>query len=105
MDPINEVLLGVMADTTGDTVAAREHLAAAQRHWRTGTRRHRQIIEIASLVVAGSRERAEGLSLVHAAEFPEDADLLARITDESAPGKGASATCVSDQIDEQKEAQ
>jgi hypothetical protein len=44
------------------------------------TRRHRQVVEIAKLVTSGSCDRAEGLALVHAAEFPEDAALLARIT-------------------------
>jgi hypothetical protein len=105
MDPINEVLLAVMATSTGDTAAAQEHLAAARRYLHTGARRNRQIVEIASLAIAGSRERAEGLVLVHAAEFPDDTDLLARITDESAPGKGTGASCVSDQIDGPKDPQ
>jgi hypothetical protein len=47
---------------------------------RTATRRHRQVAEIASLMAAGKLERAEGLALIHAAEFPDDAELLSRLT-------------------------
>jgi hypothetical protein len=80
MNPIAEALRAVMASTAGETAEAHSHLASAQRHAQTAARRHRQVVEIAGLVVAGTRERAEGLALVHAAEFPEDTDLLARIT-------------------------
>ena len=80
MNPIADALLAVMASTAGDTAEARSHLASAQRHAQTGARRHRQVVEIAGLVVAGTRERAEGLALMHTAEFPEDSTLLARIT-------------------------
>jgi hypothetical protein len=80
MNPIADALLAVMASTAGDTAEARSHLASAQRHARTAGRRHRQVVEIAGLVVTGTRERAEDLSLVHTAEFPEDTELLARIT-------------------------
>jgi hypothetical protein len=51
----------------------------AKRHARTTARRDRQVVEIAALVVAGQRERAAGLAVVHTAEFPDDADLLARL--------------------------
>ena len=38
------------------------------------------MVEIEALVVAGDRDRAAGLALEHTAEFPEDAELLARVT-------------------------
>jgi hypothetical protein len=81
MDPINEALLAVLAGTIGDAVEAQHHLAAARALSQAGARRHRQVVEIASLVVAGSCERADGLALMHVAEFPEDAAVLASITD------------------------
>lgn len=79
MNPIAEALLAVMASSAGETTEARNHLALAQRHARSAARRHRQVVEIASLIVAGTHERAEGLALIHTAEFPEDAELLDRI--------------------------
>ena len=79
MNRIADAVLAVVASTAGDTAEARSHLASARRHAQTAARRHRQVVEIAGLVVAGTRERAEGLALVHTAEFPEDTDLLARI--------------------------
>jgi hypothetical protein len=86
MDPINEALLAVMAGNSGDTLQAEQYLASARTRTQRGARRQRQVVEIASLVIAGSHERAAGLSLVHTAEFPEDLDLLARITgDHSLP--------------------
>jgi hypothetical protein len=42
-------------------------------------RRHRQVTEIGGLIVAGAHDRAEGLALIHTAEFPEDAELLAAL--------------------------
>jgi hypothetical protein len=45
----------------------------------TNARRYRQVVEIAALVVAGDRERAAGLALEHAAEFPGDGELLAHV--------------------------
>jgi hypothetical protein len=80
MDPIDDALLAVMASRAGDTTDAHQHLAAARRHSQASARRHRQIVEIAGLVVSGASERAEGLALVHVAEFPRDAELLDRIT-------------------------
>ena len=80
MNPIADTLLAVMANRAGDTTKARDHLASAQRHARTAARRHRQVVEIASLVIAANRQRAEGLALIHTAEFPDDTELLARIT-------------------------
>ena len=44
---------------------------------RTATRRDRQLREISALTTRGHHERALGLSLEHAAEFPDDEDLLA----------------------------
>jgi hypothetical protein len=72
-------LLAVMAAGTGDDPVAAGHIAEAKRHARTAARRERQIVEIAALVVAGDRGRAAGLALEHAAEFPDDADLVARV--------------------------
>jgi hypothetical protein len=46
------------------------------------TRRQRQLAQIALLVDRGDRARAAGLALEHIAEFPGDADRLARV----APG-------------------
>jgi len=80
MTPIDNALLAVMASIAGDTNAADRHLETARRHASTAARRHRQVVEIAGLVVAGAYERAEGLVLVHAAEFPDDTELLASIT-------------------------
>ena len=81
MNPIAEALLAVMASSAGNATEARNHLATAQRHAQRAARRHRQVVEIASLVIAGTHERAEGLALIHTTEFPEDTELLARITD------------------------
>jgi len=80
MNPIADALLAVMANKAGDRIAARNHLASAQRDAQTAARRHRQVVEIASVVVDGKLERAEGLALIHNAEFPDDRELLARIT-------------------------
>jgi hypothetical protein len=80
MDAIAHALLAVMATDDGDPDAARTHIAAAQREARTSARRERQLVEIAALLVAGQRERAAGLAFVHTAEFPGDAELLARAT-------------------------
>jgi len=80
MNPIDNALLAVMASIAGDTTEAHHHIEIARQHSRAAARRHRQVVEIAELVVAGAHARAEGLALVHVAEFREDADLLARIT-------------------------
>jgi hypothetical protein len=44
------------------------------------TRRERQIVEIALLLAAGKVDRASGLTLVHVADFPDDAELLTQMT-------------------------
>jgi hypothetical protein len=80
MNPIDDALLAVMASGSGDTTRALHHLELARHSSQVAARRHRQLVEIAGLVVGGSYERAEGLSLLHAAEFPEDTELLARVT-------------------------
>ena len=55
---------------------------------RVAARRARQVDEITSLVAAGHHERATGLALVHLAEFPEDGDVLERLTAQrSDPGR------------------
>lgn len=79
MNPIADALLAVMASSAGNATEARDLLASAQRHAQSAARRHRQVVEIAGLVIAGTHERADGLALIHTAEFPEDAELLARI--------------------------
>ncbi|HEX4818877.1 MAG TPA: hypothetical protein VFV00_01630 [Acidimicrobiales bacterium] len=56
----------------------------------TNARRQRQLGEIASLVVAGAHERAQGLAMIHTAEFPDDTEVLARITDAGAAQQEAS---------------
>jgi len=80
MNPIDNALLAVMAGNAGDPSEANRHLEAARQQARAAARRHRQVVEIAGLVIAGADERAEGLALVHAAEFPDDTELLASIT-------------------------
>ena len=84
---VNRIVLAVMASRAGDTTDAHMHLEAARRQSQASARRHRQIVEIAGLVVAGSFERAEGLALLHAAEFPADTELLARITETCRSGR------------------
>ncbi len=79
MNPIDHALLAVLASDAGDTTDAQEHLGAARVQARVTARRDRQVVEIAALVVAGARDRAEGLALVHTAEFPHDRELLARV--------------------------
>jgi hypothetical protein len=81
MSAIDHALLAVMAAEHGDDDAAQVHLSCAQREVRTTARRDRQIVQVAALVVAGKRERAAGLALEHTAEFPDDADLLARVAE------------------------
>jgi hypothetical protein len=80
MNAVAYALLAVMASDRGQSAEAQEHIAAAQRVGRTTARRHRQVVEIAALVIADDRERATGLALMHTTEFPDDADLLARVT-------------------------
>jgi hypothetical protein len=79
MNAIAHALLAVMAMNDGDNAAAQTHISSAQRHARSTARRDRQIVEIATLAVAGDRLRAAGLALEHTAEFPDDTDLLARV--------------------------
>jgi hypothetical protein len=79
MNAIAHAILAVSASDDGDTAAAQAHISRAQRQARTTARRDRQVVEIAALVVAGARQRAAGLALVHTAEFPDDAELLARV--------------------------
>lgn len=80
MNAIDHALLAVTAADSGDTPTALAHLSRAQRHARTTARRERQIVQIAALVVERQRERAAGLTLEHTSEFPDDADLLDRLT-------------------------
>jgi hypothetical protein len=79
MNAIEEALVATLAAANGDMAGAHEHISGAQRHARATARRERQIVEIAALVIANDRTRAAGLTLEHIVEFPDDADLLARI--------------------------
>ena len=78
-------LLAVTTSDGGDQAQALIHIATAQQHARATTRRVRQVIEIAALVVTEHRTRALDLAAIHTVEFPNDADLLERIT---APDQG-----------------
>ena len=77
---IANAVLAIKALDAGDTAAALERISTAQLQSRTTARRRRQVVEIAALIVAGDRRRATGLALIHAAEFPDDCELLARVT-------------------------
>jgi hypothetical protein len=85
MNPIDDALLAVLASSAGDTTQARHHLEVARQSSQVAARRHRQVVEIAGLVVGGCPGRAEGLALLHVADFPEDRALLARITGHAPP--------------------
>jgi hypothetical protein len=84
MNAITHALLATMAADEGDTAAAEVHISTAKQQSRTTDRRGRQVVEIASLVVADDRTRAAGLALIHADEFPDDGELLTRMTGISA---------------------
>jgi hypothetical protein len=79
MSAVEHALLAMMAADSGDTANARSHISRAQQQTRTTARRERQVVEIATLVVASDRSRAAGLALEHLTEFPADAELLARV--------------------------
>ncbi len=83
MNAIEHALIALMAANGGDSAAAQEHISHAQQYARTTARRERQIVEIAALVIAKNGARAAGLTLEHTAEFPDDADLLARVAGET----------------------
>lgn len=87
---IELALLAVTAACGGDSTTADAHISRAQQQTRVTARRERQVVEIAALVVAGDRARAAGLALEHTIEFPEDAELLARVAqrpDERSSGR------------------
>ena len=77
---IEHALLAVLAARGGDKVTAADHIAHAQQQTRATARRERQLVEIAALVVTGDMDRAGGLALEHVVEFPDDAELLARVS-------------------------
>ena len=79
MSAVEHALLAVMAAQDGDAVTANDHIARAQEHTHATARRERQVVEIAALIVAGDHQRAAGLALEHTSEFPDDAQLLARV--------------------------
>ena len=79
MNTVTHALLAVVAKTAGDLPSAEDHLQAARRHGRAMARRERQLVEIASLLVDGAHDRASGLTIEHAAEFPDDEELLASL--------------------------
>lgn len=76
---IEHALLAVLAARAGDDGTAADLIDRARRQTRATARRERQVVEIAGLVVAGHNDRAAGLAVEHAAEFPEDAELLGRV--------------------------
>ena len=80
MDPIADALLAVMASIAGDTTGALDTSRPLSTHVRTAARRHRQVVEIAGLLVAGADDRADGLAVLHRTEFDEDTLLVARMT-------------------------
>ena len=82
---IEHALLAVLAARGGDMATGAEHIAHAQQQTRTTARRERQLIEIAALVVTGNTDRASGLALEHAVQFPDDAELLAHVSPSSTP--------------------
>jgi hypothetical protein len=84
MNAIEHALLAALAANDGDMAAARGHISRAQQYARVTARRERQIVEIAALIIANDAERAAGLTFEHAAEFPDDVGLLARISAKSA---------------------
>ena len=81
---IEHALLAVIAAANGDGAEAQRHISHALAHARATARRERQIVQIAALVVTGDAQRAAGLTLEHTAEFPDDGDLLTRISARSA---------------------
>ena len=82
---IEHALLAVMAARGGDNVTAASHISRAQQQSRATARRERQLVEIAALVITGDIDRAGGLALEHVVQFPDDAELLARVTPSSTP--------------------
>jgi len=91
---IEHALLAVMAARWGDNVTAASHISRAQQQSRATARRERQLVEIATLVVTGDAARATGLALEHTVEFPQDADLLARVSPTG--GQGSTRPAVGD---------
>jgi hypothetical protein len=77
---IEHALLAVLAARGGDEITAAVHISRAQQQTRATARRERQLVEIAALVVAGDMDRAGGLALEHVVEFPDDVELLARVS-------------------------
>ena len=77
---VEHALLAVLAARGGDDVTAAGHISRAQQQTRATARRERQLVEIAALVVTGDKDRAAGLALEHIVEFPDDAELLARVS-------------------------
>ena len=80
MTAITYALLAITADDDGDHTKALVHIAKAHQLSRPTARRIRQVLEIATLVVNDNPKRATGLATMHVAEFPDDANLLARFT-------------------------
>ena len=65
----------VASARAGDVAEAAEQIRRAQAAGQSSTRRDRQLLEIAALIIVGNTQRAAGLALEHAAAFPADADL------------------------------
>jgi hypothetical protein len=78
MSAIEQAMRALLASDAGDTEAAQHLISVARCRARSQARRSRQLVEIASLIVAGNRGRAAGLAVEHTAEFPDDDALLRR---------------------------
>jgi hypothetical protein len=77
---VEHALLAVLAARGGDVDTAADHMGRARTQTGATARRERQLVEIAGLIVTGDRRRAAGLALEHVVAFPEDAELLARVS-------------------------
>jgi hypothetical protein len=86
---IEHALLAVLAARGGDTVTAADHIAHAKQQTRATARRERHLVEIAALIVTGDTDRAGGLALEHIVQFPDDAELLARVAATATPEPSA----------------
>jgi hypothetical protein len=75
--PTDAAHRAVVSARRGDVTGAAEHLRRARALGRSRTRRDRQLLQIAALIVAGDMQRAAGLALEHVAAFPHDADVAA----------------------------
>jgi hypothetical protein len=73
--PTDAAHRAVVSARRADVAWAAEHLRRARAAGRSRTRRDRQLLQIAALIVEGDMQRAAGLVLEHVAAFPHDAEL------------------------------